>query len=95
MFYSLPQFNSGGRHIINDKIGRFIIIEAQTAAEARRRAYEITKDYMSYCPCCGERWDYDSLDDEGETFPNIWGEPINNRSARVYYLDGRIEKRGD
>ena len=94
MFFTLVQNNSGGYFIINDDVSEFVIIEANNVIEATKRAKEITKDYMEYCFCCGERWDYDFTEDDKYDKPSIWGNPINEKDSgiRIYYLDGRIEK---
>lgn len=94
MFYTLVQNNSGGYFIVNDDVSEFVIIEANSAIEARRRAEEITKNYMNYCPCCGERWDYDIEIDDGFPKPYIWDETIKeeDKGIRIHYLDGRVEK---
>lgn len=94
MFYTLVQNNSGGYFIVNDNVSEFVIIEANSVVEAIKRAKNITRDYMSYCSCCGERWEYDFEINDGFPKPSIWDEPIKEGDGgiRIHYLDGRIEK---
>lgn len=66
MFFTYLQNNSGGRLINNDEAGvcECVIIEADSAEEASDKLYKIGKavdNFHDCCPCCGGRWDIDSI----------------------------------
>lgn len=97
MFYTFCQNNSGGYTIENDDVAEFVIIEANSDKEAINKIKKITKNYMKYCPCCGERWDFslEELQESKYIVPSIFGEPITKISRFgyiIYYLNGEIER---
>lgn len=60
-FYEISQNNSGGSHVVDDKLCHRLFIEADSAEEATR----IAEDLGCYwdgcyngmdCSCCGDRW---------------------------------------
>jgi hypothetical protein len=60
-FYEISQNNSGGSHVVDDKVCHRLFIEANSAEEATR----IAEDLGCYwdgcsngrdCSCCGDRW---------------------------------------
>ena len=99
MFYEYDQNNSGGGFIVNDDVTYNVIIEADSADEADRRAEEIgiyfDDNYEVDCECCGTRWSYAY---SGEKTPMIYGKPVEDHNeiwandgepwAHVYYKDG-------
>jgi len=81
MFYKFSQNNSGGFFDIDDTFAPYVLIEANTPAEANRKAEEIgiyfdgcEKDID--CPCCGDRWYEIWSGDVGTEFPMIRGLPV-------------------
>ena len=101
-FYTICQNNSGGYNIQNDDVDQFVCVEADNVEMAKSKFKEILVPYREYCPCCGERWDDDFLDEEdGFDTPTIYGEKhtefkdkfwCNDGSIIIYYLNGKIEK---
>jgi hypothetical protein len=77
-FYEISQNNSGGSHVVDDKLCHRLFIEADSPEEATR----IAEDLGCYwdgcynnmdCPCCGDRW---YQPDEPLDFDNMnkrWG----------------------
>ena len=105
MFFNYNQNNSGGSFVIDDDVAHYVIIEADTAEEANKKAEEIGIYFDGVdkgwdCYCCGDRW-YPVWNYEGEKEPLIYGEPVaeysdifaqkNKPYAHVYYADGRKE----
>lgn len=103
MFYTYRQNNSGG-YFDTDKnrgISVFVIVEADSAEHADRKAGEIGLyfDGEGDCECCGSRWS-ETWESDGEEFPHIYGESAWNYDFRweledidvscyIHYLDGR------
>ena len=101
MFYLYDQNNSGGGFDVNDRVAHYVFVEADSAAEADRKAEEIgiyfDDDFNIDCECCGTRWSR-AWSDEGEETPTIYGKPIEEHDdpwmrdgkprAHVYYKDG-------
>ena len=78
MFFTYVQNNSGGF----DLGSRFVIVEAETAADANERALtENTGIYFDGvsegydCDCCGDRWMAQYSDADADEVPSKWGEP--------------------
>ena len=96
MFFDYRQNNSGGSFITNCDVDVFVIIEAESAAEADDRAQDIGIyfdgcDSGFDCPCCGDRW-YRAY--EGEEVPSLYGQPVEQFKKSygeiiIHYLDGR------
>lgn len=102
MFYTFNQNNSGGSFVYNDTVCKYVIVEANTAEEANRRAETLGLyfDGKYDCPCCGNRWS-EQWDSEGETEPLIYGkDPQDHCSVfmrdgevycRVFFADGTVQ----
>jgi hypothetical protein len=93
MFYCYNQNNSGGSFSYDKHkgIGYFVIIEADNADDANRRAEDIGLyfdgcDNGEDCQCCGDRW-YMAEEDDGKDTPLIYGEDAFSKSTK------RIESR--
>jgi len=100
MFYHYDQNNSGGGFDIDDDVTYSVLIEADSADEADRKAEEIgiyfDDDYEIDCECCGTRWS--RAWGEGEETPMIYGKAVYDYReywakegepwAHVYYKDG-------
>jgi hypothetical protein len=107
MFYMYSQNNSGGKFIINESVGEYVIIEAKSPREAD----DIAKVFGIYfdgcdngidCSCCGDRW-YRSYDNGSEE-PEIYGKTIEEfkkdpsmvfgreKIIHIYYLNGKHQK---
>ncbi len=85
MFYTYRQNNSGGSFKITKKIKHFVIIEADSAKEANKKAEHIgiyfdgvEKDID--CPCCGDRW-HKVFEEDGTEKPEIYGENASSYLA--------------
>lgn len=99
-FYTMNQNNSGGYFIINDDVREIVVIEAESPRMAEIFANDITQEYSNYCECCGKRWYTDFEEYDGKEIPCLYGQQITldllkkqtfNKSAIIYYLDGRKE----
>lgn len=94
-FYTFGQNNSGGYFIKNEYVDEYVIIEAENAQAAIEKADRIFENYSDYCPCCGERWNTDFMDEsEATPEPAIYGQPViefksiwNKDCYIVYLLD--------
>ncbi|QHZ51156.1 DUF7296 family protein [Paenibacillus larvae] len=103
MYFTFNQNNSGGFFIENDEVCEYVIIEAETAEQANKKAEEIGIYFdgcsTGYdCPCCGDRWDAQYSDDKGTEEPEIYGVPVYEvkkglfrSQAHIYRLDGSKE----
>jgi hypothetical protein len=101
MFYIYDQNNSGGGFIVDDEVTYNVIIEADSADEANRKAEEIgiyfDDNYEYDCSCCGTRWSR-AWSNDGDAEPEIYGKPVAEYKeywakegepwAHVYYKDG-------
>jgi len=103
MFYIYDQNNSGGGFDVDDRVTYSVIIEADSADEANRKAEDVgiyfdgTEDGGPDCPCCGDRW-YRAWSNEGDETLMIYDTPVedynemwardNEPWAYVYYKDG-------
>lgn len=90
-WYEYNQNNSGGSFVEDDSVGKFVLIEAESAEKANSRAESVgiyfdgcDKDYD--CPCCGDRW-YPAWRDEGAEKPSIYGKQVTRRKGTVL-IDG-------
>lgn len=104
-FYRINQNNSGGKYIIDKKlgIGKDIFIEACTPKEAWRKfedleeAYEKENKAAPYfhaaCDCCGERWPDEVKDYHATTEEKITNSVsgCKDEPSFVHYLDGTIK----
>ena len=100
MFYRYDQNNSGGGFTVDEDVTYNVIIEADSADEADRKAEDIgiyfDDDFEYDCECCGTRWSY--AWGEGDETPMIYGTPVEEYEemwvkdgepwAHVYYKDG-------
>lgn len=60
-FYQFDQNNSGGSHIVDDKVCHRLFIEAESIDEAISKAEDLGCYWNGCetgddCPCCGDRW---------------------------------------
>lgn len=83
MYYTYRQSNPGGSFIQDDRVGQYVIIEADNPRDANRHAERIGiyfngVDEGRDCSCCGDRW-YPAGDfsDKGTEQPTIYDEPID------------------
>lgn len=105
MFYCYNQNNSGGWFQMDDEVAHYVIVEADSADEANRRAQSVGIYFNGCadgrdCDCCGDRW-HEAWNDEGDAEPVIYGKPVSEYQdmwaengkpyAYVYYKDGRKE----
>lgn len=98
-FFDFRQNNSGGGHDIDEDsgIGVHVIVEAESADDANRRAEDIGLyfdgcDDNRDCPCCGDRW-YRQYPSDGEDVmprPYDWSEGYG--PSFVHFADGRFER---
>jgi hypothetical protein len=111
-FFEYSQKNPGGAFDVDHKrgISRIVIIEADSADEANRKAEGIGLyfDEEDGCSTCGERW-YEVSDRDAESVPCHYGEPIQDviwdgthdykwirggAEAYVHFKDGLIRGYG-
>jgi len=108
MFYTYQQNNSGGSFDINPDqgISVFVVVEADHAAEANRRAIGIGLYFDGVyrgidCECCGNRW-YKAWEGTGCDTPSLYSNPIDGAKARfawarnapegfIHYKDGLMK----
>lgn len=93
-FYTYSQNNSGGYFIDNERVCEYLIIEAETVKEANARMEEITADYREYCECCGERWHECWDEDDGKTYPNIYGVPVERVTKSLFRNKAYLYRHG-
>ena len=84
-WYEYNQNNSGGSFVEDDRVGKFVFVEASTANEANSRAegvgiYFDGCDNDRDCPCCGDRW-YPAWRDDGDDKPTLYGKKIVRRKG--------------
>ena len=98
MYCTFDQNNSGGYFIRNEDVDMFVIIEADTLDEVKKKANLIFEDYSEYCECCGERWDTDVRPRDLTDEPMVYGEPARefksnfwNGNIIIYYKNGKRE----
>jgi hypothetical protein len=81
MFYTYRQNNSGGSFNQNERVGQYVIIEAENANKANDYAVDKVGIYFDGCDggldcsCCGDRW-YPCYEDDGDQEPKIYGKTI-------------------
>jgi hypothetical protein len=100
MFFTYDQTNSGGRFT---GPARFVIVEANNAAEANHRARKVGLYFDgvrtgSDCWDCGDRWERAKAED-ATSEPTIYGDPLADAwvskddgvqpTVLVAYADGR------
>ena len=103
-FFTYIQINSGGNFDVRtfDGIAHFVIVEANNAKHANKRAKEIGLYFNGVrkgidCPCCGDRW---SKQSKGYSEPCINDCPAHlyERShffkyrCFVHYLNGDVKE---
>lgn len=66
MFIIFDQNNSGGYFHINDNEAPMVVIEGDSFKEIMDKADEIL-DNSDSCPCCGDRWYLDYIDESDMT----------------------------
>lgn len=92
-FFTYNQNNSGGSFDYSDDgISHYVIIEADTAAEANARAERIGLyfDGEGDCSCCGDRWS-EAWEDDGDDVPSVYGEPILEHKSLNNWMYPRPE----
>ncbi|MEU7243398.1 DUF7296 family protein [Streptomyces sparsogenes] len=104
MFFTFTQNNSYGAFDFDEARGitEYVIVEADTADEANERAEGIGLyfDGVGDCPCCGDRWYAQRRDEDGDSTPSIYDEPVETATSYfkwmgdspdvfVHYADGR------
>jgi len=90
MFYTFKQNNSGGHFSFDEEDGitHYVIVEADSNAEAIRKAIDIGIYFNGVedgadCGCCGDRWcDYV----EGEAYPSIYGRDATTTPIKDLFL---------
>lgn len=97
MFYTFYQNNSGGFRVEDDRLARWVIIEADNAYEANKKARDISiyfdPDCLTDCECCGPRWK-EAEEWDASDLPKIFDEvPSSKDDYITYFLDGKIERR--
>jgi hypothetical protein len=60
-YYMWRQNNTGGSFITDDDVSRFVVIEADSYADAEEKAFSFGIYYDGVddgrdCSCCGDRW---------------------------------------
>lgn len=90
-FYRFHQNNSGGMHIVDDRVTINVFIEADNDIEADAKAetvgiYFEGCDTGMDCECCGDRWyRSDDNDSDNADTPTLYGIPIENHSPADEY----------
>ena len=100
-FYLQHQNNSGGYLYHNEDVDHFVFVEATSVEQAIKKFEDICAPYLDFCECCGERWDFELLEERhGLDSPIIFGkhykelnDPFWCTGSKViiYYLDGSKE----
>lgn len=60
-YYMWRQNNTGGSFVTNDDLSRFVVIQADSYADAEEKAFSFGIYYDGVdsgydCACCGDRW---------------------------------------
>lgn len=84
MFYTYVQNNSYGVFDVDDNVKHYVIIEADSAKEADKKARNLGIYFNGVendidCPCCGDRWDKADDPDfgiNGTEKPEIYGQSV-------------------
>lgn len=74
-------------------ISAHVIVEADSAEEANRRAEFIGLYFDGVaqgrdCGCCGDRWDAIFLCEEGDEVPSMYGIPLDEYRPNIYWIGG-------
>jgi hypothetical protein len=102
-FFTYDQCKSGNIYNVDDNIGHFVIIEAESYKQANERAKEVGVYFDGVskkmdCACCGDRWCAQWHDDDGKDTPEIYGSPVSKyqfrteKQYRIHKADGTITK---
>lgn len=98
MFYTYRQNNSGGSFKITKKIKHFVIIEADSAKKADKKARDVGIYFNGVendidCPCCGDRWrkaDDPYFGTDGTKEPEIYGQSVTDFLKQEVRADGSL-----
>ena len=97
MFYTFSQNNSGGVFDRDSSVDDYVIIEANSAEQANRRAQAVGIYFDGCragldCDCCGDRW-YEQWDDtDGSVAPEIYGDTdLKDYRVFVHYQNGVVD----
>lgn len=87
MFYTFRQNNSGGSFVQNNKVGIYVIIEADSNKQANNRAEEIGIYFNGCddgidCNCCGDRWSR-QYEEKGDIEPKIYDKTIKEYKKNI------------
>lgn len=99
MFFQFVQNNPCGITIHNDEIGitDVIVIESKNAQEAINKLKEIAEKgncWGDYCSCCGDRWNKEIEDKDGEELNEKEFSCVVNEwftRAFIHFMDGTIK----
>jgi hypothetical protein len=77
MFFTYMQNNSGGTFVVDENLGHYVIIEAETEWQADAKAEDLGVYFDGCadgrdCDCCGDRW-YSAA--AGTKTPKIYDTP--------------------
>ncbi len=90
MYYTYTQNNSGGTFQDDNKVGMYVIVEADSSdqadkfAEGKADIYFDGCDSGMDCSCCGDRWSQ-QWNDEGSAAPSIDGQPIQEHISNLRF----------
>lgn len=95
-FWTYYQNNSGGCNVVNDRVAKFVFIEAESAEDADNRAEEIGIYFNGCetgrdCDCCGDRWDraYEQTATAADALRSVYDWCLDqDPAAHVYTADG-------
>jgi hypothetical protein len=90
-FYLFNQSNPGGYFIQDDKVDENVIIHAESAKDANRKAQEIGIYFNGVrkgidCGCCNDRW-YPVSEYDSSELPLIDGEDFRRSDKYKIYAD--------
>ena len=98
MFYTYRQNNSYGVFDVDEHVKHYVIIEADSAKEADKKAKSVgiyfdgvEKDID--CPCCGDRWrkaDDPYFGTDGTKEPEIYGQSVTDFLKQEVRADGSL-----
>lgn len=104
-FYEFCQNPTGGAYIIDDKLGHFVLIEAEDWDEANLRAEgqgvyfdDLKFESHNDCSCCGNRWTRVNKNSVALSHPEIdktqltWIMSSGPIVVHAYWINGRHEK---
>lgn len=100
-WWCFNQNNSGGSFHVDSNLAEIVFIQATSAKECEAKARELFfESNLDSCECCGDRWDWYCLDDEGFPVPTLYEKTLEEWEGqrdyprgygyRLHHYDGHV-----